>query len=251
MKYAYSLAGGAPIVRKFQIAATASVAGIPLTKGGSGVKGLGVATTVAAVGMVGVTLDTATVVTAQQSDSSDTARLVSVIINPHAVYRAKLSGGATENTALTKYTVSTASTDGLSVTAALTSAGVAVDFTSPASDESVIFGYDGANAGYGRKITSTGSATVATVLVAFPNDTVVGDNFLRIPICSAPYGYETQYPQLTTNLWQVDASAAVDTDNVNFNTVELEIRDAGLNGITNSFIYLVSNGHVFSAGLTV
>lgn len=254
MKYAYNLGGGgAPIVKKFQAAATATYAGIPFIKGGSNAKGITVATTNAAVGLIGVSLDTATVLTAQQTDNSDPARYLTVIINPLAVYRAKLSGGAAENTALTKFPVSTASTDGLSVTAALDGSGTAVDFTNPATDEGMLFGYDGANAGILRKITSTGSATVATMLVALPNDTVVGDNFLRLPFCCSPAGYETHYPQLTTNLYQVNAGVAipVDADDVNFNFVEVEMRDASQAGVTNSFVYMVANGHVFSAGLVV
>jgi hypothetical protein len=30
---------------------------------------------------------------------------------------------------------------------------------------------------------------------------------------------------------------------VNFNTVEMELRDASANGASNSFVYLVANGH--------
>lgn len=245
MKWAYNLHGGAPLLKKFQVGATTSNSGVPLVKGGANAKGIVVGTTIAAVGMVGVNLDTATIVTAQQSDNSDTARLITVVINPDAVYRAKLSGGATENTAIPTFAVTSASSDGLSVTST-----TATDLSSPTTDEGVIFGYSGANAGVGRKVTSV-AATVATMLVALPNDTVVGDTFFRVPLCASPYGYETSYPQLTTNLYQVDMTAAVDTDNVNFNTVEMELRDASLAGITNSFVYLISNGHVFSAGLTV
>lgn len=244
MRFAYDLTGASPHIKKYQINATLSYAGIPVLKGGSNTKGIVACSTTAAVGVVGITMDTATVVTAQQTDNSDTARLVSVIINPHAVYKARLSGGATENTALATPIVTTAATDGLSVTTAAT------DWSSPETDEGVVFGYYGANAGTGRKITST-SSTAATVLVAFPVDTAVGDTFLRIPFCASPYGYETQYPQLTTNLFQVDASVAVDTDNVNFRIVELELRDAGQQGTTNSFAYLITNGSVWSAGLAV
>ena len=222
MDFSYLLAGGAPIMKKFQIGAT-TIAGVPVCKGGAGAKGVVVGTTTAAVGMVGCTLDGATLVTAQQTDSSDTARYVTVIINPSAVWKAKLCGGATENTAIPTFAVTTASTDGLSVTST-----TATDLSSPTTDEGLIFGYTGANAGVGRKVTSV-AATVATMLVALPNDTVVGDTFFRLPFCTSPYGYETQYPQLTTLLTQVDATTAVDTDNVNFNPIELELRDSGQN----------------------
>lgn len=244
MEFSYLLSGGAPIIKKFPINAT-TIAGVPVRKGGANTKGLIVGTTVACVGMVGVTLDGATYQAAQNADGSENQALVSVIINPQAVWKAKLSGGATENTALALFAVTTASSDGLSVTST-----TATDLSSPTMDEGVIFGYDGANAGIGRKITSV-AATVATVITAFPRDTVVGDRFTVVPLCCSPYGYETNYPQLTTLLTQVDATAAVDTDNVNFNPIELELRDASMSGSGNSYVYMVSNGHVFSAGLTV
>lgn len=241
MEFAYLMSGGAPIIKKFQIAADMLTPGVPVVKGGSNAKGISLASTTAAVGMVGVTLDTAALVTAQQTDNSDPARYVSVIINPLAVFRAKLSGGATENTALTKTPVTTLSSTGLVVT-------TNTDWTSPESDEGLIFGYDGANAGIGRKITST-SSTAATLLVALPNDTVVGDNFLRIPYCAAPYGCESQFVQLTTLLTQLDTSLAVNTTNVNLRVVELEVRDQNANGVSNSFGYVMANGSLWGAGL--
>lgn len=243
MEFSYDLTGATPRIKKFQVDATLANPGIPVLKGGANSKGVVAATTTAAVGYVGMTMDTATLVTAQQSDNSDTARMVNVILNPLAVYRTKLSGGATENTALARTPVTTLSSTGLVVT-------TGTDWTSPETDEGVIFGYDGANMGIGRKVTST-SSTAATLLVALPNDTVVGDNFLRIPYCTSPFGYETQYVQLTTNLYQLDTSVAVNTANVNFRVVELELRDSGMSGATNSFAYIIANGSVWSAGLVV
>jgi hypothetical protein len=70
-----------------------------VTKGGANTKGVIAATTTAAVGCLGCTLDTATYQAGQNTDNAtDQAAYVSVIINPQAVWRAKLSGGATENT---------------------------------------------------------------------------------------------------------------------------------------------------------
>lgn len=243
MEFSYLLSGGAPIIKKFQVGETMANPGVPVLKGGSNNEGIALCSTTAAVGVVGFTLDTATLATAQTASNSDPAAYVSVIINPLAVFRAKLSGAATENTALTKYPVTTLSSTGLVVT-------TATDWTSPESDEGLIYGYDGANTGIGRKITST-SSTAATLLVALPNDTVVGDNFLRVPFISSPYGYETQYPTLTTNLYQIDASVAVTASPVNFRVVEIEMRDSTGNGTTNSFAYIMANGHVFAAGLAV
>lgn len=243
MKFAYDLTGAAPHIKRFQINATLSSPGIPVLKGGSNSKGIVACSTTAAVGLIGITMDTNTLVTAQQTDKSDTARTVTVIINPLAVYKTKLSGGATENTALTKIPVTTASTDGLTVT-------TNTDWTSPETDEGMLFGYDGANAGVLRKITST-SSTAATLLVALPVNTVIGDNFFRVPFTCSPAGYETQFVQLTTNLYQVDQSAAVNTTNVNFRVVETDLKAADSVGVSNSFAFLIANGSVWSAGLVV
>lgn len=246
MEFAYLLTGGAPIIKKYQVNATLGTAGIPVTKGGANSKGVVAATTTAAVGFLGLTLDTATYQAGQNADNAtDQAAYVSVIINPSAVYRAKLSGGATDNTALPLFAATSASATGLSVTST-----TATDLSSPTMDEGVIFGYDGANLGIGRKITSVAS-TVATVITAFPRDNAVGDRYFVVPLCSSPYGFEMSNPQLTTLLTQVDATAAVSLSPVNFNTVEMELRDVGSNGASNSFVYLVGNGHVFSAGLVV
>ncbi len=242
MRFAYNLnSNSAPVVKKFQVGETMANAGVPVLVGGSGNEGIALASTTAAVDLVGVTLDTATLVTAQQSDNSDTERTVSVIINPGAVYKAKLSGGATDDTALALHTVTTASTTGLVVT-------TATAWDSPTFDEGLVFGYEGANAGKGRKITSV-SSTAGTILVAFPNDTAVGDTFMRLPFVSSPYGMEDQFVQITTNLTQVDASVAVDTDNANFRVVELKIRDAASQGRTNSFAFLLGYGSIYSGGL--
>ncbi len=72
-----------------------------------------------------------------------------------------------------------------------------------------------------------------------------------VPLCGAPVGFEMSNPQLTTLLDQVDATAAVTLANVNFNTVEMILRDVTNDGANNSYVALVSNGHVFSAGLVV
>jgi hypothetical protein len=110
---------------------------------------------------------------------------------------------------------------------------------------------DGANTGKGRKIIST-SVTAATVGVPFPYDTVVGNGFLRVPFCAAPYGYESQFVQLTTLLTQIDISVAVNTTNVNFRVVELDLRDlAGSVSGGPSAALIIANGSVWSAGLVV
>ena len=149
MEYAYSLTGNSvPVMKKYQVAATVANVGVPLLIPAAGGAGLATSTTTSAANMVGCTLDTATYVTAQQTDGTSAEREVTMIVNPDAVWRIKLSGGATEDTALTLYDVTTASTDGLAIT-------TGDAWNSPTYDEGVVWGYDGANAGSFRKITSS------------------------------------------------------------------------------------------------
>lgn len=235
MEFAYNLNGGtAPYVKKYQIGETMATGGVPIVVGGSNNEGAALASTTAAASCIGITLDTATLVTAQIAGGTDTAAYVSVVINPFAVYRARLCGGATSGTALAAKTVTSASTDGLTVTTGF-------DYSSPTMDEGSIWGISGANPGKIRKITSV-SSTAATVIVAFPNDIAVGDTFCHCPFATC----EKQYVQLTTLLNQVDATAAVDTNNANFTIVEIDQRDGSDNGTTNSSVLIVVNDSLFN-----
>lgn len=232
MEYAYSLTGNsAPVMKKYQVAAN-TIAGIPLLIPAAGGAGLATSTTTSAANMVGVTLDSATYVTAQQTDGSSAEREVTMIVNPDAVWRMKLSGGATENTALTLLPVTTLSSTGLVVTTASA-------WDSPTFDEGVTWGYDGANGGSFRKVTSV-SGTAGTVTVAFDQDTVVGDNFLRAPY----WPCQSVAIQLSTLLTQADASIAVATG-AEFVPVELDLRDITDQGQTNSYVYAIPGDHVW------
>lgn len=239
MEFAYDLSGGSTaVIKRMQVAATNTVIGRPYTVVADGGTGIVLGTTTGVVDAVGVNVDAAgTYVTAQQTDNSDTARTTGIIVNPHAVYKMLLSGGATEGTALTLYDVTTASTDGLNVT-------TGDDWSSPQFDEGIVWGYDGANAGKARKITST-SSTAATVIVSFPFDTAVGDNFLRAPL----YPTRTETLQLTTNCTQCDASIAVGTGGT-WVVVELVLLDIGGEGRTNSYALAMLQDHIYGGNIT-
>ena len=231
MEYAYSLTGNStPIRRKYQIAAT-NIANIPLLIPAAGGAGLATSTTTSCADMVGVAMDAATFVTAQQTDGTSAEREVSVIISPDAVWKIKMSGGATEDTALTLQEVTTASTTGLVVT-------TAAEWSNPTFDEGIVWGYDGANAGASRKITSV-SGTAGTVTVAFDQDTAVGDNFLRAPY----FPWQSTAIQLSTLLTQADASIAVATG-AELIPIELYLRDITDQGQTNSFVFAFAGDHV-------
>jgi len=234
MDYAYMLSGGAPLVMKYQVNETLANAGIPVLAPGAGNAGVQISTTTSWANAVGVTLDTATYVTAQQTDGTSAEREVSVMISPTAVFRALMSGGATEGTALSLYPVTTASTTGLVVTTASIT-----NWASPQFDESVVWGYDGANAGQKRKVTSV-SGTAATVTVPFDNDTVVGDNFMRAPYWFLDDGGNNI--QTTTNLTQADASIAVGTGGA-AKVIDMELRDIGGEGRTNSYVLFIFDDH--------
>lgn len=232
MDYAFAFSGGSPILQKFQIGESMATGGVPVLVGGAGNEGVALASTTGAADLVGITLNSSTLVTAQQSDNSDPARYVDVIINPDAVYKAKLSGGATAGTDLTTYTVTTASTTGLDVV-------TGDDFSN--FDEGTIHCISGNNVGISRKIT-VGDGTDASVTVAFPYDIAVGDGFIVVPFAIG----EDQFVQLTSNLAEVDASATVDTDNANFRVVKLD-----LNGVDDSYVYITPFDHIFANGGSV
>lgn len=232
MELAYTLHGNAPLLKKYQCNSSSTAVGQPWVIPGANNAGVVIATTTGAADMVGVNLDSATYVTAQQTDGTSAERQLTLIVNPDAVWKIKMSGGATENTALDLHTVTTANTAGTVITT-----GTAWD--SATFDEGFVWGYEGANAGQARKITSV-SSTAGTVTVAFDQDTVVGDTFLRCPY-SPIQGITIQ---LTTLLTQADASIAVGTG-AGFKTVELILNDITNSGRTNSFVLAVPTDHVF------
>src|SRR5688572_21085470 len=156
MKLATILSGNAPVILKYQAGATFAYAGVHALVAGSGGYGVQKESTTAGVSQLGVTLDTATPSNSQATDGSDTERLLSVIINPDAVYRAKLSGGATENTALAEGTEATGSATGLLVD-------TNIDYSSPSLDEGLLFCSAGANQGLARKVTSLSSANAVNI----------------------------------------------------------------------------------------
>ena len=234
--FAYDLNGStSPFVRKMVIGGTITPAGQLLEGPNAGEGGITEGATTTLADCVGMNLDTATYVTAQQTDGTSANRVVSVITNPFAVYKYLMTQGATNGAALTLYDVTTASTDGLDIT-------TGDAWNCPTYDEGVVWGYDGANAGQARKITSV-SATAATVVVAFDNDTVVGDNFMRAPYW--PNDAAAITAQFSTTIDQADASIAVGTG-APVVIVELVLKDISDNGRSNSYVYIMSDDNDFN-----
>ncbi len=229
MEVAGMLSGGAPVIKKYQIAATVSNVGIPMLVANGAEAGLDQATANADfTDCVGLNLDTGTFLSAQQTGAADPEVTVSVVINPDAIIRCRLSGGATEGTALTTYDVTTASTDGLDVT-------TGDDFSSPVQwDEGAVWGINGANAKIIRRITAT-SSTDITVAVAFPNDSVVGDLYTVFPLSPTPT--DAQKINLTTNLTEGRQDISVGTGGL-ISTIGYEHEDQAGDGTLKSFVLI-------------
>lgn len=198
MEFAYDLSGGSTaFVKKYQVAATNTTLGIPYLQNAGNGTGIVLGTTTGAANALGVNIDVAgTYVTAQQSDNSDTQRLTSVIVNPHAVYRALISGSATSGAALTLYTAVSGGSDGLTIV-------MDQSIASPDMDETYLFCISGTNAGSKRKITST-STTTATFLVAWRYDVAAGDTFISCGFTPT----QTEALTLTTDLTSVRGDLA-------------------------------------------
>ena len=231
MDYAYMLGGGAPLIMKFACGDTHANAGVVTTAPDATQAGVMISTTTAMVDAVGVTQDTATYVTAQQTDGTSAERLISVLISPDACFRALMSGGATEGTAISEFTVTAATSDGLDVI------DTAVDWTTPASDEGGIYFTSGVNQGQFRKVITTGGSE-ATIATAFDNDHAVGDTGFRVPWW--PFDRTSDALQTTTNLYQADQNGAVGTGG------DIKPIDLELNGVSDSFLIFTLDDHALN-----
>lgn len=253
MDMAYSLGAKAPMVKKFVMGATVSYAGTPILAATAGNPGCAQATTTAAAKMLGCNLDLTTAMgdpngnklgappiaysTTQLTGGNagiDEQVVVTVVINPDAVWKAKLSGAAAEDTALPLQLNTTTSTGGTVVT-------TGAAWNSPTYVDGIVWGFDGANAALFRKLTSAGG-TSGTVTVPFPNTIAIGDNFLRAPAWPGT----TQTVTLTTNLFEVRTDVAVATNTAALRCVELLLRDTGLDGRNASYTYVISADHAFA-----
>ena len=232
MEFAYNIGGGAPHVKKMIVDEAAAISqGVPLQANADAANGDGViaATTTVCIGSPGVSLDAADASTAAQVaagagnlEDGNNASFVSVAINGDAVYRAKFSGSGTEDTAITTITQAAADATGLAPTTA--------------TDEFMIWGYTGANAGHIRRADAANS-----VLIAFPNDIAAGDTFLQANCVIAD---PTQGPELSALFTQINGAGAVAASD-NFIVVEHQFRDAANDGNTNSFGYVKPASHAF------
>ena len=239
MQLAYLIGGGATHYKKYKVAA-GHAAGIVVLRPAEGATGVSTSTTTSVEDAMGVVVDlgnASTVATgsggaiAYSTTQGDPEAVYSVIINPDAVWRMLMVGSAT-NAALTQNTVTTAMTDGLSVT---DSAGA---FNSPDMDDGMVWYTAGTNAGQSRVITSS-AATAVTVVMPFLYDDAVGDTFIVIPFNPGMFG-----ATLSTNLLNVRQDAALGSDAA-FAHVDVE-----LNGRSDSYLHGMIADHMFSGTTT-
>lgn len=241
-QFDHDIYGSVPVVKKFQFGVTLTQTGIPFTVPAANTAGVVIGTTTGATDLVGLSIDQggdraggvqSTYTTTQGTGAASAERVVSLIINPFAVWAWKISATEVADVALLLQTVTTASAGGTAVT-------TAAEWSSPTVDEGVVWGFSGANAGRFRKVTSV-STTAGTVTIPFDSPIAVGDVFLRAPW----WPMQAVTIQLGTNLTQADASIVVGTG-APFRVVELRLRDGSDDGRTNSFVLGVSNSHALN-----
>lgn len=225
------LAGSAPVIKKYKIAAT-FVRGIIVIRSATATAGVSTSTTTSVADAVGLVLSPNQALAqggdvAYSTTQGDAEAVYEVLVNPDLILRMLMSGGATASTALTEHDITTASAAGTILT-------TGDDHSSPTTLDGLAWFTSGANVGQSRKITAV-STTSATVLVPFTNDTVVGDLFIDVPWFpgNAP-GIE-----LTSDLTQ--AQGGVDAAG----TAAFSPMDVELNGTRDSYIHAIAVDHVF------
>lgn len=226
------LSGAGTFIReKFQIGEAIPVAGVPLEASAlADVDGVMLMEQDEGLMAIGLALDAApTRNTAQQSDGSDPAVYVTVDVRPDLIVAALLSGGQTAGTALSEFTNTVASTDGLLITASF----------GTAYDDGYAWGATGANAGILRKIQGAVNTT-GTPIIAYPNDIAVGDTFYASTVGPG----ERAGVGLTTDLTQIDATDDEQDEN-NFRCLRLFHKPKAMRGATDTLAHLVFCEHIF------
>ncbi len=238
MEFGYTLSGSAPLMKDFLATATLDTVGVPVTvttvastdRGGVQVAA-NAAPELAIVGLtVGLAGQTIAIADSGMTDNADL--FVRTIVNPDAVYRAKLSGGSTADTALTISTNTSEDTTGVTITG-----GALID-------DGTVWAYSGGNLGQLRRADTT-----TAVSINFIDTIKVGDAFLSAPGFPGSAEVVTQaFFDLTTNVDQVNASAS-DGDNGNFLLIDGEFSDITDEGTTNSFYHIFPVSHAFGGNL--
>ena len=229
MQLGYLLSGGAPVIKKYKMAA-GHAAGIIVLVPAANATGLSTSTTTSWAASVGLTMDAILSAGAPVTYSTTQGAveyIQSVIVNPDAVLRALLVGSATD-AVLENRTVGTASSNGLTVVGTTGD----TDPSSPDMDEGTVWYTSGTNGGASRKITSTTTTLTVTVIMPFAANRV-GDRY-----CTIDYTPGTAGVTMGTSLLNVRGEIAA-------TGAEAICVDTELNGNANSYLHLIATDHAF------
>ena len=214
MNFGYSLTGSASFVKRYKLGVSSTTAGVPFLVNAAGSAGCTLAAVEASADFIGVSTDVGTYSTTQ----GDAEGLISIVINPDAVYRIKMTGATAAGTVLVLTTNDVAETAGTVIDKTGATGVSDPDPNSPTMDEGTVFCVSGANAGQSRKVTSVG-ATAATVTVPFLNDILSGDEFIIVPW--TPMDVAGNDIRLSSNLQEGRQNSAVGTGNP-FRIIDLD-----------------------------
>lgn len=166
--------------------------------------------------------------------------LVRIEVNPFAIYRFPISGGATAGTALSNgasgagrniLTISTAGSKTVLTAAGTTGNAGSVDFSG-----GLVIGKSGANVGQIRKMSSHVDNTSNTVTVGFLNNTVVGDQFICVP-----FGRSVLKVQMTADFTQANGIIATGTG-ANFRVLNVVFDEQN----SLAWVDVVSSDHMYN-----
>lgn len=203
MKVGWLLFGGAALPMKFKIGAAFATAGVPAvqawTAPDNGIRPMQGA--ILATDYIGVTLDTAAV-----TDVLGTAEsLITVVISPDAVLKARMANSAVSGTQLVTTTNSV--TDTLGTTVTITTGDPAPN--SPDLAQGTLACISGANKGQYKKLITT-TATTALSTSPFLNVIGNGDQFVIVPWFMMSNGGSDNV-QVTTDLTEARQDIAAGT----------------------------------------
>ena len=235
MEEAYHLGGTNAHLQRMKLGAAQANRGIIMIGGaGTSLGVIPITTTVAStLPAHGLATDVGTYSTTPAAGAEG---LVTVDTNPDLVVMAKISGAATEDTALIVLTQTSASSTVLTCTV-----------QSDSVDGGTLWGLTGANKGVSRSITAHTSTTSLTVTVAFPYSMAVGDTFLYAPYNTAGTGADgadgSRWVQVSTLFTQANGIIASGTG------VPVSVVDLITAGRTDSYVLFKMRNHHHGFGL--
>lgn len=225
----YHLYGGAAVLKKLKVGATVS-AGTPTISDTTNNYGEVIpATTTTATDTHGIALDTGTYTTTQATDMVE--GVVTCDVRPDTVVKARVSGGATAGTDMTKLSNTSASAGGTTITDADVGTADMVSGT-------VWRLLPGGAHGESRIITTHNSGTSFVVTVPFSTAIAVGDEFLFVPFSNVGDGGGNV--QFTSDFTEANGAIAAGTGAV-ASVVDLKLKTE-----TNTEVEFVFTDHALN-----